>query len=46
MGNLFIGLGGAGIKTLRHLRAQNRKDFNGRSLDNFLFIDNIDNVLF
>ena len=39
MANLFIGMGGSGLKTLVELRNKNRKDKNGKKIDHFLFID-------
>jgi len=39
MANLFIGMGGSGLKTLVELRKKNRKDKNGKKIDHFLFID-------
>jgi hypothetical protein len=39
MANLFIGMGGSGLKTLVELRNRNRKDKNGKKIDHFLFVD-------
>ena len=39
MANLFIGMGGSGLKTLVELRKKNRKDINGKKIDHFLFVD-------